>query len=100
MIEFTNRHKNGNFTYTKDELVVEGYFDANDENIIISLNLTYNNNIGTASVYHNIDTDKLNYSINSSNIENITTITLSIGDVYDEIQASLLEENEDVESAE
>lgn len=100
MIEFTNRHKNGNFTYTEDGLEVNGYFDSNDENVIVSLNLTYNDNIGNVSVYHNIETDSLNFNINGSSIENITTIVQSVSGIYDEIQDALLDENEDdVESA-
>jgi hypothetical protein len=92
MITLTNRHKNGNFTYTDDDLEVTGYFDADENGTIISLNLTYE--IGTASVYHNIDTDALNYNINSSDITDMVTIAESIQKIYDEIQASLIDDED------
>lgn len=97
MVTLVNRHKNGKFEYTDGTISVNGYFDASNENKLLSINATYSDDIGNVNVYQKLEDGTLQYGVNSSSLEKILIITNSIETIWNEVSESIKDSEEQEE---
>lgn len=97
MITLTNCRKKGHFDYTSDSLNASGYFDADETNTLIGLEIQYENDMGTASVFYEYGSEKPHYTIFSDNVEYIKIITDSIETIWNEVSESIKDSEEQEE---
>lgn len=102
MIAFSNKTNNGNFHYTNETLgiVIDGSYSLNDENNLLSINMSFGSNTNTMSGSlngYNTGNNKMSLSINIVDTDFILLDkVLSVyNDIIQSIKNNNINENEE-----
>lgn len=98
MVTLSNQRQNGIFDYTDGSVIVNGFYDADDNGQLISINANYKDengeSIGRLNMYKDSEGNP-QYNINGSSIDNMLIIAQTMNDVWNDVSNEVLDGNEE-----